>query len=590
MHGGYMNRYISVDLESAATSTGDLDPGLAEDFVGGKGLGLKLLYDMAPEVDPFSPDNPLIFVTGPLTGTLVQTSARSALVTKSPLTNGFLDTHVGGHFGPMLKRTGYDYLIITGQAPGPVYLHITPDGAAILDAGDLWGKGIFDTEKALRERHPKSRVASIGPAGENKVLFACIGCDLYRQFGRGGAGAVMGSKNLKAVVLEGDKKISYSDDTLFRELAGKLTADVKEHPNAKKRYDLGTMMWIRMGNEDGKFLPTRNFQECLFEGYDSISAETMKKELNWKSVGCFNCVIRCSKLGKWDGLELEGPEYETAAFLGSGCGISDAKTVAFSNILCDDLGLDTISMGVTCSFAMECFEKGLLGDTGGLDLRFGNGEAQHELIRKVANREGIGGLFADGTRLASRNIGQGSEYFAINTYGMELSGVNIKGCMSMGLALATSDFASHTRLWTASDEMNDNLSIEVLPKYVATGQDDVNIRNSLIVCDFLPYGLDRLAPILTAATGIEFTPERLMLTGERIHTLARLYNLRNGRTGKDDTLPARFFEEEISSGLLKGKKMSREFFAGLLQKYYAHRGWDENGVPSPGKQKEMKVG
>ena len=590
MYGGYMNKYLAVDLSTGKSSTGELDPRLAEDYVGGKGMGLKLLYDMAPDVEPFSPDNPLIFVTGPLTGTLVQTSARSALVTKSPLTNGFLDSHVGGHFGPMLKRAGYDYLIITGKAAEPVYLHVTPEGSVISDAGDLWGKGIFDTENSLRTKYPKSRVASIGPAGENKVLFACIGCDLYRQFGRGGAGAVMGSKNLKAIVVEGDRKISYSDDARFRELAKKLTADVQEHPNAKKRYDLGTMMWVRMGQEDGKFLPTRNFQECGFEGYETISAEAMKKELNWKSVGCFNCVIRCSKLGKWDGLELEGPEYETTAFLGSGCEISDAKTVAKSNILCDDLGLDTISMGVTCSFAMECFEKGLLKETGGLELNFGNGEAQHELIEKVAHRDGIGDLFADGTRLASQKIGQGSDYFAINTYGMELSGVNIKGCMSMGLALATADFASHTRLWTASDEMNDNLSIEVLPKYVANGQDEVNIRNSLVICDFLPFGLDRLAPLLAAATGIEFTPERLMLTGERLHTLARLYNLNNGRTGRDDTLPARFFDEEMSAGLLKGKKMSREFFSGLLQDYYAHRGWDKNGIPSKEKQQEMKVG
>ncbi|MBN2070491.1 MAG: aldehyde ferredoxin oxidoreductase family protein [Candidatus Krumholzibacteriota bacterium] len=584
-----MNRYLAFDLTTGKSSEGELDPGLAEKYVGGKGLGLKLLQDIAPSVDPLSPDNPLIFVTGPLTGTLVQTSARSALVTKSPLTNGFLDSHVGGHFGPMLKRAGYDYLIITGRSDRPVYLHLCPDGSSALDAADLWGKGIFDTEKTLRERYPKSRVASIGPAGEKMVLFACIGCDLYRQFGRGGAGAVMGSKNLKAIVVEGNKKIAYSDDRVFRDLAKKLTSDVIEHPNAKKRFDLGTMMWIRMGHEDGEFLPTRNFKECRFEGYEAISAEAMKKELNWKSVGCFNCVIRCSKLGKWDDLELEGPEYETTAFLGSGCGISDARTVAVSNILCDDLGLDTISMGVTCSFAMECFEKGLLEDTGGIELNFGNGEAQHELIRKVALREGIGDLFADGTRIASGNIGQGSEYFAINTFGMELSGVNIKGCMSMGLALATSDFASHTRLWTATDEMKGNLSIEILPKYVANGQDDVNIRNSLVICDFLPYGLDRLAPLLTAATGIDFTPERLMLTGERIHNLARLYNLNNGRTASDDTLPGRFFDEEMTAGLLKGKKMSREFFAGLLQKYYQQRGWDGNGIPSKAKLRQLEI-
>ena len=587
MYGSYMNKYLLVDLSIREITEGNLDPQLVENFVGGKGLGLKLLSDLAPNVDALSPENLLIFVTGPFTGTSVQTSARSALVTKSPLTNSFLDSHAGGHFGPALKRTGYDYVLIKGKSEKPVYLHITSEGTEILSATELWGKGIFDTEKGLKEKYPGSRVASIGPAGENKVLYACIGCDLYRQFGRGGAGAVMGSKNLKAVVVKGNKKITYAEDKSFKDLTKKLTADVSEHPNAKKRFDLGTMMWVRMGQEIGEFLPTRNFQKGLYEDYEKITAETMKKELNWKSVGCFNCVIKCAKMAKWDGYELEGPEYETTAFLGSGCEINDPKIIAKSNLLCDDLGLDTISMGITCSFAMECYEKGLLKETDGLQLNFGNGEAQHNFIAKIAHRKGIGDLFANGTRLSAKEIGQGSDYFAINTYGMEISGVNIKGCMSMGLAMATSDFASHTRLWTASDEMNGNLTIEGLPEYVYKGQDDVNIRNSLIVCDFLPYGLDRLAPILTKATGIEFTPEKLMLIGERIHNLARLYNLRNGRTGKDDTLPSRFFEEEMTAGLLKGKKMSKEFFADLLQKYYKIRGWEKNGVPTDAKLKEL---
>ncbi|MCK4537800.1 MAG: aldehyde ferredoxin oxidoreductase family protein [Candidatus Krumholzibacteria bacterium] len=585
-----MDRCLSIDLGTSESTEGNLDSKIVETYVGGKGLGLKLLSDLAPEVDSLSPDNPLIFVTGPFTGTLVQTSARSTLVTKSPLTNGFLDSHVGGHFGPMLKRAGYDYVMIKGKADGPVYLNITPGGCEILDAKGLWGKGIFETEKTLKEKHPGSKIASIGPAGENKVLFACIGCDMYRHFGRGGAGAVMGSKNLKAVVVSGDRKITYADDEGFRSLAKKLTEDVMNHPNAKKRYDLGTMMWVRMGQEDGHFLPTRNFQECLYDDYENISSEKMKAELNWKSVGCFNCVIRCSKMAKWDGHEMEGPEYETTAFLGSGCEISDARAIAMSNLICDDLGLDTISAGVTCSFAMECYEKGLLKDTGGLELKFGNINAQQELLKRIARREGIGDTFANGTRLASREIGQGSEYFAINTFGMELSGVNIKGCMSMGLALATADFASHTRLWTASAEMNGELTIELLPDYVTVGQDDVNIRNSLVVCDFLPYGLDRLAPLLASATGIEYTPESLMKTGERIHNLARLYNLRNGRTGKDDTLPGRFFEEEMTAGLLKGQVMTREFFGDLLQKYYKRRGWDEDGVPTRAKLEQLGLG
>lgn len=587
MYGAYMNKYLAIDLTKKEVAEGELDPQLAENFVGAKGMGLKLLSDLAPNVDALSPENLLIFVTGPFTGTLVQTSARSTVVTKSPLTNSFLDSHAGGHFGPAVKRAGYDYILIKGRSEKPVYLHISPEGCEIVDADNLWGKGIFDTEKGLKQKYPGSRVASIGPAGENKVLYACIGCDLYRQFGRGGAGAVMGSKNLKAVVVEGRNRIHYANDNEFKELNKKLTEDIREHPNAKKRYDLGTMMWIRMGQEIGEFLPTRNFQKGRYDDYEKITSETMKKELNWKSVGCFNCIIKCAKMAKWDGYELEGPEYETTAFLGSGCEISDPKTIAKANLLCDDLGLDTISTGVTCSFAMECYEKGLLKETDGLELNFGNGDAQLNLIALIAHRKGIGDMFAKGTRIAAKEIGQGSDYFAINTYGMEISGVNIKGCMSMGLAMATSDFASHTRLWTATDEMSGNLTIDALPDYVMKGQDDINIRNSLVVCDFLPYGLDRLAPILTQATGIEFTPEKLMFIGERIHNLARIYNLTNGRTGQDDTLPARFFEEEMTAGLLKGKKMSRQFFYDLLQKYYKIRGWDEQGMPTAAKLIEL---
>ncbi|UCE08298.1 MAG: hypothetical protein JSW07_09865, partial [bacterium] len=223
MYGAYMNKFLSVNLTTKEVSQGELDPQLVENYVGGKGMGLKLLSELAPKVDALSPDNLLIFVTGPFTGTMVQTSARSTLVTKSPLTNGFLDTHAGGHFGPALKRAGYDYVLIKGQSPNPVYLYITPGGCEILDAQNLWGKGIFDTEKSLKEKYPGSRVASIGPAGENKVLYACIGCDLYRQFGRGGAGAVMGSKNLKAVVVKGNNKIKYADEGGFKELNKKLT-------------------------------------------------------------------------------------------------------------------------------------------------------------------------------------------------------------------------------------------------------------------------------------------------------------------------------------------------------------------------------
>lgn len=590
MPKGYMNRFLFVDLSNFSSHIGVPDPGDFEQFIGGKGLGLKWLIDQGLITqEPFAADNPLIFMTGPMTGTALQTSARSVLVTKSPLTGTFLDSHAGGNFGPMIKRAGFDYIVISGRSKQPIFLHITPHEVLFEDATRLWGQGIMATEKNLRNQYPRARVAAIGPAGENLVRFACIGTDYYRQFGRGGAGAVMGSKNLKALVIEGDEKISIHDRQVFQQLNQQLTRDIMAHPNRQRRFDLGTMMWIRMGQEEGHFLPTRNFQEVGFSEYENITSETMKKELSWKSVGCFNCVIKCSKLARWDNYEVEGPEYETTAFLGSGCGIGNARDVAYANYLCDDLGLDTISAGVVCSFAMEAFEKGILSmaDSGGLRLNFGDSQALFTLLEQIARRQGVGDWLAEGSKRASEKLGKGSDYFAIQTAGMELSGVNIKGCASMGLALATGDFASHTRFWPATAEMKGLLNFESTPAFVAKGQDEVNTRNSLIVCDFLPFDLDRLAPLYEALTGIKLDEPQMRQIGEKISNLTRMYNLKNGRTAKDDTLPQRFFKEKHLSGLFKDQFMSEEKFRQWLQIYYSCRGWDEDGVPSAKKLGEL---
>ncbi|MEN8152851.1 MAG: aldehyde ferredoxin oxidoreductase family protein [Acidobacteriota bacterium] len=590
MYKGYMNRYLSIDLSKKEFFFGTPPEGLFENYIGGKGLGLKLMIDMGLIThDPFSEENPLIFTTGPFTGSLVQTSARSTLVTKSPLTGTFLDSHIGGNWGPMIKRAGVDYIIVTGKSSSPVFLHITPEEVEFKNATDLWGKGIFETEKTLKEKFPGSRIASIGQAGENLVKYACIGSDLYRQFGRGGAGAVMGSKKLKSIIIEGDRKIEVYDPEGFKKINGELTKDTLAHPGPAKRDELGTNMWIRMGHEDGKFLPTRNFKDVQFEGYEGITSETMKKKLNWKSVSCFNCVIKCSKLAKWKDYEVEGPEYETTAYLGSGCGIGDAESVAYANYLCDDLGMDTISAGVVISFAMEAFEKGILSptDVDGIELKFGNAEAQFELLNRIARREGIGDLLAEGTRIASEKIGKGSEYFAIQIAGMELSGVNVKGSASMGLTLATSDFASHTRFWSCSDEMAGNLTYENTPQFIKDGQDDVNARNSLVVCDFLPYGFDRLAPVLEALTGIKTDGKKLLELGEKISNLTRMYNYMNGRSRASDTLPQRFYKEKQESGMFEGKFLTEKIFAEWLDKYYHVRGWDQDGYPSDKKLREL---
>ncbi|MCK4653450.1 MAG: aldehyde ferredoxin oxidoreductase family protein [Candidatus Cloacimonetes bacterium] len=577
----YTGKWIHIDLSTGKYETGKTDKTLLKKYIGGKGLGFALLEEMAPSPEPYGPENPLIFVTGPFTGTKIQTSARSTLVSRSPLTGSIHDCHCGAHFGPALKRAGYDYLIVTGKSEKPVYIYLTDEKVEIKDAFDLWGKGIFFTDDELLKRHPGKDpcVATIGPAGENLSKMACIGVDKHRQFGRGALGAVMGSKNLKALVVDGDTKIKYFDEEKFKEINLRFSKDILNNDGVKFRRVKGTMKCVRSGQEN-EYLPTRNFQKCTFDEFEGITSETARRVLNWEDTGCFNCAIRCSKWARWDGHEIEGPEYETTAFLGSGCEISDIKEVTLTNELCNDLGFDTISMGVTCSFAMECYEKGLIEDWKGLELTWGNASAQRELIRLMLKREGVGTIFTDGTRKASQKIGKGSDEFAMNIFGMEISGVNPLGCLTMSVSLSVSDFASHTRQWCTEAEMGPEFKIEDIPYTVVMGQDEINTRNSLVICDFVPLGLDRMASLLNAATGLDHTEESLREVGRRITHLARRYNLRNGRKHTDDILPERFFKEESQSGFMRGKILSKEFFNKLIQEVYEIRGWNKRGEPT----------
>jgi aldehyde:ferredoxin oxidoreductase len=577
----YTNNCLYVDLTRGTIEKRQSDRELLKNYIGGKGLGFALLEQMAPQPDPFGQENPLIFANGPFTGTSVQTSARTSLVTKSPLTGSILDTHCGGYFGPRLKAAGFDYVVITGKAEKPVYLYLTENKTEILDASDLWGRGTFYANDTLKERHPGTdpRVAAIGQAGENLSKMACISVDKHRQYGRGGAGAVMGSKNLKAIVADGNTPIVYADPEKFEEVNKAFVKDVLNHGGVKFRRIKGTMKCIRSGQVN-EFLPVKNFQEVVSDRFEEISSETTREVLNWKDTGCFGCSIRCSKWARWDGHEIEGPEYETTAFLGSGCLVFNIKDVAWANEMCNDLGLDTISAGVTMSFAMECYEKGLVDNWDGLDLTWGNAEAQREMILKMALKQGIGELFSDGSRIAARQIGKKSSDFAINVFGMEMSGVNPKGCLTMGVVLSVADFASHTRLWMTEQEMGPDFTIEDIPESIASGLDEINARNCLVICDFVPLGLDRLAPLLNAATGFNHTEESLRELGAKLTHLARRYNIRNGRKYTDDKMPERFFQEEMLAGFMRGKKVEKDFFNSLIQKYYMVRNWNGEGEPT----------
>lgn len=576
----YTKKCLYIDLTTGKTETKETEKSLIEKYIGAKGMGFALLDRLNPSPEPLSPENPLIFINGPFTGTKIQTSARTTLVTRSPLTGCAHDSHCGGNFGPRLKFAGYDYVYITGKASKPTYIYINESKIEFRDASEFWGKGIYHTNDKLKKLNPGTdpRVACIGPAGENLSKIACIGVDKHRQYGRGGVGAVMGSKNLKAVVVDGNIPIKYIDEAKFKELNMAATKDILNNPGIKFRRQKGTMKCIR-GCQTTKTLPTKNFQKVQFENFEKISSETARQELNWEDTGCFNCAILCSKWARWDKHEIEGPEYETAALMGSNCEISSIKDIALSNDICNDLGLDTISAGSTVGFAMECYERGLLDNTGGLKLDWGNAEALHELLKLMVYRKGLGKIFSDGTRDAAKKIGKGSEEFAINIAGMELSGINPKGSLTMGVAMAVADFASHTRLWIAEQEMGHDFKIEDIVSAVMEGIDTTNVRNSLVICDFVPFSLDVFADLLNVATGSNHTGKTLLATGTRITHLARRYNLRNGRKHTDDTLPGRFFNETSLSGFMEGKKLSREYFQSFIDDYYKMRGWNEKGEP-----------
>jgi aldehyde:ferredoxin oxidoreductase len=596
-----MGKILKIDLTSGKITKENLDLNTVEKYIGGKGYAAKLLWDMTPAgVDPLGPENTLIFATGPLTGTLCP-STRMCVVTKSPLTGTYNDSYVGGHFGNELRFAGYDYLAIVGESETPSYLWIDDDKVEIKDASWLWGKDTFETEEKLRERHEDRtiRVACIGPAGEKLVKYACVNVDLYRQAARGGGGTVMGSKRLKAVAVRGTGTVETKDRSRFEQLAAEAYAAIETNEGlyTMKRWGTGRSVIF---SSDQSLYPTRNYQSETFEGVENLSGEAMERELWVKRKACFNCPIHCGHLavvksGEYAGTVVEGIEYETTALLGADCGVDDLAAVANANMLCDKLGLDALSTGGSIAFAMECYEKGILTEkeTDGLKLRFGNHGAMNKMIVKIAKREGIGDLMAEGVRIASEKIGKNSERFAMHVKGLELPGWAIRGAPSMGLAYATADRGGcHQRAWPISYELGSKtpdgqISERFNPQGKALGtkfdQDIGASLYSLIACDFSTgaIGTQRYIDLLNAATGWTYDKDKFMEAGERIWNLIRAFNVREGITKKDDTLPPRIFEDALPAGIAKGKVVPRKDFERMLDEYYQLRGWDvKTGVPT----------
>lgn len=587
---GWMGTILRVNLTRGTIKKESLDMRAARKYIGARGLGVYYhMKEITPGVDPFGPDNNLIFATGPLTGTMGTCTGRYEVVTQSPLTGALAASNSGGYWGPELKYAGYDMIIFEGISPKPVFLNIINDKVELVDASSIWGMEVpAATEAMLAANDPEGKVACIGPAGENLVLFAAVMNDLHRAAGRSGVGAVMGSKNLKGVAVRGTGGIKIGDKEKFLgwvKKSAELLAANGVTSGGLPAY--GTNVLVNILNSVGSF-PTKNFQEAYFEAAEKISGETLSATRLRKNKSCASCVIGCGRVawseGKFAG-EGEGPEYETAWCFGADCGIDNLDAVNKANFLCNELGLDTITMGSTIAAAMELYEKGLIDEkTAGWDLRFGNADAMVALVTDTAYRKGFGGELAEGSfRLCEK---YGRPELSMTAKKQELPAYDPRGIQGIGLNYATSNRGGcHVRGYTISPEILglpekiDQELIEGKHIWVKAFQDLTAAVDAAGMCLFTTFalGAETIAGQISGATGLDFTPEELVEAGERIYNLERVYNMKAGFTKADDTLPPRMFDEPIPEGPQKGKT-SR--LAEMLPLYYEVRGWDANGVPT----------
>ena len=588
---GWTDKILEIDLSTQTYKTYSLDQALVRQFLGGRGLGVRLLWDMVgPEVDPLAPENVLIFTTGPITASGAQTSNRFNVSTKSPLTNGVMHSNSGGWWGMQFKRSGYDALIVRGRAETPVMIEITPQGVVIEDAAHLWGKTVFETTEALGQDRNKRNVLCIGPAGENLVRIAAIMNDKERALARGGSGAVMGSKNLKAIVVEGNKKNKPADQEQFKFMLYETGKLLKASPLTSQALpEFGTAVVMNVINEIGA-LPTRNFQDSQFEKADRISGETITDEILVKNQACWACPITCTRITKTkSGKEGEGPEFETAWAFGAQCGIDDLDAITEANYLCNDLGLDTISMGNTIGCAMELAEKGLME----VELGFGQADKLLGLIRDTAYRRGIGVEMAEGSyRMAEKH---GAPQLSMSVKKLEMPAYDPRGMQGQGLVFATGNRGACHETGNmlgpevlALPRLIDRFATQGKAGIVSVHQNSAAVIDSLVYCKFANMAVaeEFFARTLSAVTGEHFSADDLMMVGERVWTLERLYNLREGFTKADDTLPDRMLKEPVVEGPSQGFTVK---LAPMLEEYYAFREWDQNGIPKPEKLKELSL-
>lgn len=593
------NRVLRVDLTHLTTSVEPLNEQWRDDYLGSRGLGTKYLTEMMdPTADAMSADNVLIFATGPLTGTMASTGGRFSVVTKGPLTNAIACSNSGGKFGAELKFAGYDLLILEGRANTPVYLLIQDDNVQILPATDYWGTTVWHTEERLKQVHqdPQIKVASIGVAGEQGVKYACVVNDLHRAAGRSGVGAVMGSKQLKAIAVRGTHGVPVRDPSHFMSVVKHTNQLLADSEGRKELTDYGTNAMIDSMNAFGG-LPTRNFQEVSFEGTNKINPNAMSTvtENGHRNLitnkACFGCTIGCGRIAHIDKEHWSirdrpqyqhasgGLEYETAYAFGPVIGVDDIDALTFAGYLMNEHGMDPISFGVTLAAAMELFELGIITTehTDGIELNFGNAEALTVMAEKTGLHEGFGKLLGLGALRLCEHFGRPE--LAMVVKGQEFAGYDSRAQQGMGLGYATSNRgACHLKHDVFSEDMQDQ-SGNGKAQPCKSSQDKIAMIDSAGVCLFTvaAWNTGEFQQLVSAACGNDWTQQRLLDTGERIWNLERLFNLRAGLSRADDTLPPRLLETPAPSGVAKGRVAELNI---MLPEYYQLRGWDSEGQPT----------
>jgi aldehyde:ferredoxin oxidoreductase len=597
----YMGKMIRVNLTSGTISYEDTPMELAKLYLGGRGLGSRILInEIDPKIDAFSPENKLIFATGPLSNTNAPTGGRYMVVTKSPLTGTIASSNSGGVFGAYLKKAGYDVVIFEGKSEKPVYLSVSEGSVELKDASHVWGKGVEMTTDLLTEESGQKRasVSCIGPAGENKVLFASIMNEKHRAAGRSGVGAVMGSKNLKALVTWGDKTTPIAAEDDFKKVAKDQRTKLKEGAiTGQGLPSLGTKVLDNIINQNGMY-PTRNAQDVMFEGTDKMSGEALvEKGYLQRNSGCYMCPIQCARdVETPNGRRGEGPEYETGWAFGPMMGIDDLNAICDANFTCNDLGMDTISAGVTLSCMMELWERGLIPKedlANGPEPNFGSTESLLYYLNRMAHRKGIGDKLALGSyRFAE---GYGHTEYSMTIKKQEMAAYDPRGVQGHGLEYAVGNRgADHVRAYLISPEILgapekiDPQETEGKAQWAIIFQDLTGVIDSAGLCLFTSFslGAEDYAAIINAATGFNYSVEEMMRIGERIWNMERKFNQDAGIDPKEDTLPKRFFDEPAKEGPNKGKV---HLLPKMLPEFYELRGWTKDGRPTPEKLKELQL-